>query len=127
MDTTIKQQMDAIATVRKKFLLRKELSQGLNDAYSSVRALEFYLELFPNDFDSWHKTHFEIVRCITFEWVKTPFKRIVAETQASHGQAGVYSLAYSLTNKFENLHKGETWKDKNFLEEIEKFIQQELQ
>jgi hypothetical protein len=82
---------------------------------------------FPNDFESWQETHFEIVSAITLALEKDedeqPIKlQKISETQ---GIGGLYELAKELTNEFEKLHEGRVW-DGEFIDEMEKFINEKI-
>lgn len=84
------------------------------------------MKKFTNGFNSWAETYFEIVSAITHECRKESFESpIVEEKYESTGTGGMYELAESLTNKFEQEHKGRMW-DGEFLDEIEEFIDKEL-
>jgi hypothetical protein len=78
---------------------------------------------FPNGFDSWQETHFEIVKAIA----NTPEDagNKVTNTECMKGRGGLYELAEELTSKFEKLHKGKQW-DGEFFDAIEEFLEQEF-
>lgn len=80
---------------------------------------------FPNGFDSWHETHFEIVQAITQEISKDEPTGVVNERHEAQGHGGLYELAQELTDKFEQLNEGREW-DGEFFDEIEIFINKEL-
>jgi hypothetical protein len=81
---------------------------------------------FPNGFDSWIETHFEIVSYITTEISKDKFDSKLVETRhEEQGKCGMYGLAEELTDEFEELNKGREW-DGEFFDEIEKFIKEKL-
>jgi hypothetical protein len=80
---------------------------------------------FPNGIESWIETHHEVVEALTFETAKDKMTGLVFETRQSGGYTAVYELAKSLTNEFENLHKGRFW-DGDFVEEVEKFMKHKL-
>lgn len=82
-------------------------------------------KIFPNGFDSWQETHFEIVQGITTEWLKDTPTGLVEEYHSALGHGGLYELAKHLTDKFEKLNEGREW-DGEFFEEIEEFIEKEL-
>ena len=90
-----------------------------------VLSKETYLETFPNGFNSWQETHFEIVSEIT-RWaddINPP--KVVKKTQEEMGRGGLYELANYLTDKFEKSVIGKEW-DGDFFDEIEKFLNYEL-
>lgn len=78
---------------------------------------------FPNGFESWQETHYEIVAMLTLDIERG--KNKATEISETEGTGGLYQLARQLTDKFENLHKGREW-DGEFFEEIEYFYAQEL-
>lgn len=94
----------------------------------SLRAeLNSFKKSFPNGFESWHETHFEIVRGIT---LTENLADSEASKQAYHfGTGGLYDWAKLLTDEFENLHKGKEWgidEDALYQEAIEKFLNEKL-
>ena len=95
---------------------------------------------FPNGFESWQETHFEIVDYLittiinhendvhnTNEYVfgnEKSYKQIIniAETQ---GRGGLYDLAKELTFEFENKFLNREW-DGEFFEEINDFLNEKF-
>jgi hypothetical protein len=69
---------------------------------------------FPNGFESWCKTYYEIVNFLTFT-------SKVAKFYEQNGTEGMYELARELTDEFETLNKGREW-DGEFFKEIESFL-----
>ena len=80
---------------------------------------------FPNGFESWHETHFEVVSFITLQYERDSLTSKVAEIHGRLGSGGLYELAEFLTNEFELLNEGRVW-DGEFFEEIESFLMQKL-
>ena len=80
---------------------------------------------FPNGFESWHETHFEVVSFIALQYERDSVTSKVAEINDRLGSGGLYELAESLTNEFELLSKGREW-DGEFFEEIESFLMQKI-
>ena len=80
---------------------------------------------FPNGFESWHETHFEVVSFITLQYEREPTCSKVAELFDRYGTVYVMELAAQLTEEFELLNKGREW-DGEFFEEIESFLMQKL-
>ena len=84
---------------------------------------------FPNGFDCWHETHFEIVQAITIEWIKDEITGVVAQRQEEQGHSGLYELALELTNKFEEANKGVEWgvdDNTQYFDAIELFVNENL-
>ena len=76
--------------------------------------------LFPNGFDSWHETHYEIVS--TIEYILndgSPHK--IYDLHSKGGSGYMYEHAQELTNEFELLHKDREW-DGDFLDELHNFL-----
>jgi hypothetical protein len=73
---------------------------------------------FPNGFESWCKTYYEIV-----DFLICTSKVVKFYKQNSTG--GMYELARELTDKFETLNKGREWNGE-FFEELEHFLIKEL-
>lgn len=82
---------------------------------------------FPNDFTSWHETHFEIVKAITLEMNKDEPSGVVAERHEQQGHGGLYELARELTDKFEEEFKDIEWGvTLEYYDEIDDFVMREL-
>lgn len=84
----------------------------------------FLSHVLPNGFASWHETHFEVVKRIS-ECQNTK-GTLPYEIYENHGTGGLYDLALSLTDKFELAFAGRQW-DGDFFDEIDKFLDQEIQ
>ena len=80
---------------------------------------------FPNGFESWTDTHFEMVQAITIEHTKKEPKGIVSDRHKAGGHCELYSLAVELTNEFEEKFKDKIW-DGEFFDEVEKFIKEKF-
>jgi hypothetical protein len=76
---------------------------------------------FPNGFDSWQETHYEVVSEITRIALTDVRQGLVYETRDTQGVTGWYSLATQLTDEFEKLNAGREW-DGEFFEEILDFL-----
>ena len=74
---------------------------------------------FPNGFDEWQETHYEIVQHFTLTLEKESSAAYRARDTAGHGE--LYLLAEDWTDEFENLHKGKEW-DGDYFDFIEDFI-----
>lgn len=77
---------------------------------------------FPNGFDSWQETHYEVVSMMTLEYERG--NPVIEEYMGVKGIGGMYELAKELTTKFEAQHKDKAW-DGEFFEELEYFMGQE--
>lgn len=83
---------------------------------------EDFNKKFPNGFDCWQETHYEIVAAF-YSYTDSP----VLESLEQHkGRGGMYEFAEELTDEFENLHKDKNW-DGEFYDELETFIKNKLQ
>lgn len=80
---------------------------------------------FPNGFESWQETHYEVVSFIADELTRPQVRGIVYETLREKGHGGLYELAEDLTDEYEQLNKGREW-DGEFFEELESFLNQKL-
>ena len=82
---------------------------------------------FPNGFESWQKTHFEVVEVLCFmrdlEEEKQPksFSELIDRTASE----GMYNLALQLTNKYEEHTKGKK-REQSLFDEIESFVWTEV-
>lgn len=74
------------------------------------------LPYFPNGFDSWNATHFEIIMAIRPEYNGThSFIRHLCQ-----GREGLYELAREMTDRFEREHEGRDW-DGDMLNNVRDF------
>ncbi len=77
---------------------------------------------FPNGFNSYIETHFEIAGEICFDVNRDPQSILIEKVQNEKGRGGLYELAEELTDEFEASHKGREW-DGEYYDEVEKFIE----
>ena len=82
---------------------------------------------FPNGFESWQRTHFEVVEVLCFirdlEEDKKP--KNFAEMVDRSATNEMYQLALDLTNKFEDQSRGKT-RERSLFDEIEDFVWAEV-
>jgi hypothetical protein len=76
---------------------------------------------FPNGFESWHETHYQISAAIHSRQQGHPISGLVHDTQKGMGLAGLPALAVHLTNEFEQANEGREW-DGEYFEAIETFV-----
>ncbi len=82
---------------------------------------------FPNGFESWQKTHFEVVEVLCYirdlEEGEKPkkFAELIDRTATEE----MYTLAISLTNKYEEQTKGKK-RERTLFDEIEDFVWREV-
>ena len=82
---------------------------------------------FPNGFESWQKTHFEVVEVLCYirdlEEGKAPknFEEFVDQSATDE----MYNLALDLTNKYEAQTKGKK-RERSLFDEIEDFVWSEV-
>ncbi len=78
---------------------------------------------FPNGFESWQKTHFEVVEVLVYmreledEKIPKSFPELADRTATED----LYALALSLTNKYEEQTKGRK-RERSLFDEIEEFV-----
>lgn len=78
---------------------------------------------FPNGFNSWQETHFEIVSKITLALKNGNVP--ITEHRENNGIGGLYELAEDWTNNFEKLSENKEW-DGDFFDEIDEFFDNKL-
>ena len=82
---------------------------------------------FPNGFESWQKTHFEVVEVLCYmrdlEEGKQP--RSFAEYVDRSATKELYDLALNLTNKYEAQTKDKK-RERSLFDEIEEFVWHEV-
>lgn len=78
---------------------------------------------FPNGFDSWQKTHFEVVEVLVYMRSLDEDERpkTFAEAVDQSATEELYKLALDLTNKFEEQTKGKK-RERTLFDEIEDFV-----
>ena len=82
---------------------------------------------FPNGFESWQKTHFEVVEVLCFirDLEEHEKPKNFAEAKDGSATEEMYSLALDLTNKYEEQSKGKT-RERSLFDEIEEFVWNEI-
>lgn len=82
---------------------------------------------FPNGFESWQKTHFEVVEVLCYmrdlELDKKPknFADLIDQSATNE----LYNLALELTNKYEEQTVGKK-RERSLFDEIEEFVWKEV-
>ena len=94
-----------------------------NQAFGLKSVIKVVNVQFPNGFENWQETHFEIIHSILRLWEKKhPF---FLEVMKKNGRGGFYTLAKQWTLEFENINKNKEW-DGEWFDEIEIFINQKI-
>jgi len=82
-------------------------------------------KVFPNGFNNWRETHYEIVEKITLHinfWLDNDEnlepEDPIFNIRKEQGFSGLWSLAETWTDEFENLHKGVNWGFDGAMEEF---------
>jgi hypothetical protein len=88
------------------------------------------MKTFPNGFESWQETHYEVVAAITTELISydeySNFNhQLIRTTLQEKGHGGLYELANDLTDEFELKNQGREW-DGEFFDEIERFLDEKF-
>jgi len=77
---------------------------------------------FPNGFDSWLETFYEIVTTINERYeTENPFAPLALEVSYKGGRGFRRLLAEAMTDEFENMNKGREW-DGGFFDEVDDFV-----
>jgi len=85
-------------------------------------------EQFPNGFDDWHETHFEMVKAIV-EYLDKSTEGVIHKVAEEEGTGGLYGLAKEWTNEFETVYVGKEWgvdDDTQYTDAIDEFISNKL-
>lgn len=78
-------------------------------------------KIFPNGFQSWMETFFEVVTFITLQLANDPDSGdTISERYENSGTGGMYELAEEWTDEFEEKNKEREW-DGEFFDELEVF------
>lgn len=82
---------------------------------------------FPNGFESWQKTHFEVVEVLVYIRSLEEDQKPIGFSEALDRSASneMYNLALNLTNKYEEQTKGKERK-RSLFDEIEDFVWSEV-
>jgi hypothetical protein len=83
-------------------------------------------EMFPNGFDNWRETYYEIVTILEFcldHPISCP--KSILNICDSQGRGGLYDIAKEYTDEFEKLYKGKDW-DVDFFDTIDEFMDKKL-
>lgn len=76
---------------------------------------------FPNGFESWYETFYDIV--VAFYTTKeTPVLDLIENTK---GRGGMYEYAEQLTDDFELLTKNKNW-DGEYLDKLDEFLKNKI-
>ncbi len=84
---------------------------------------------FPNGFDSWMETHYEMVQAITLKLSDEDLEEDSAlyERLEEEGTAGMYTLSEELTDAFEEEYEGAEWGEKlDYYDTLENFLNLKL-
>jgi hypothetical protein len=84
---------------------------------------------FPNGFDSWMETHYEIVQAITLKLSDEDMEEDSAlyERLEEQGTGGMYELSEELTDAFEEEYEGAEWGEKlDYYDTLENFLNLKL-
>lgn len=82
---------------------------------------------FPNGFESWQKTHFEVVEVLVYirSLEEGDRPKGFADLFDQSASPELYNLALTLTNKYEEQTKGRK-RDRSLFDEIEDFVWNEV-
>ena len=84
---------------------------------------------FPNGFDSWMETHYEVVQAITLKLSDEDMEEDSAlyERLEEEGTGGMYTLSEELTDAFEEEYEGAEWGEKlDYYDTLENFLNLKL-
>lgn len=84
---------------------------------------------FPNGFDSWMETHYEVVQAITLRLADEDMEEDSALylRLEEEGTGGMYALSEELTDAFELEYEGAVWgADFDYYDTLENFLNTRL-
>jgi len=84
---------------------------------------------FPNGFDAWMETHYEVVQAITLKLADEDMEEDSAlyERLEEEGTGGMYTLSEELTDAFEEEYEGAEWGEKlDYYDTLENFLNTKL-
>lgn len=84
-------------------------------------------DFFPNGFENWYETFYEVVDSITVALlgVTEYDENKVIKIQCTKDRGGLYELAKELTDGFEALYKGREW-DGDYFDAVSEYLEKEL-
>lgn len=80
---------------------------------------------FPNGFESWRDTYYQVVAEIVIQQTSLYTSDRVIECQEAGGTFSLVELASELTDKFEALNEGREW-DGEYFDAVEDFLDKEF-
>ena len=86
-------------------------------------------KVFPNGFDEWMETHYEIVQAITLMLYDEDIDEdgILYKRHDEQGTGGMYMLSEELTDAFEKEYEGALWgADFDYYDTLENFLNTRL-
>ena len=108
------------------FLSIEELLEVMDPLIEAASSLVREVYPFPNGFQSWQETHFEVVNAIAIK-ERAGTSKSIGDIVSTQGVIALYDLAEELTNKFERMYPLSTWEcDGDYLDTIEEFLNEEL-
>ena len=127
MTPSWRQALKILLTVRDSNLKGRNnsvKSEAISDIDKELQKMadvaDKFVELFPNGFDSWQETHFEIVSYLSNTSSK-PIS-VAYEHYEYGGTTALYRLAKLWTDEFEQEYKGRIW-DGDFFNVIQSWLE----
>lgn len=94
-----------------------EMLESIVDLLSNLQdEKEMHEYMFPNGFEDWHETHYEVISFIEHSLSLENGNKF-CELDALYGRGELYNVAKNITNDFEKKNKGRNW-DGEFYDEI---------
>lgn len=81
---------------------------------------------FPNGFTSWSETHYEVVLEFARRMDNLDGSPALKALFNAHGTNGLYGASVRLTDSFESQNEGETWETRDWRDELETCLNQNL-
>lgn len=84
-------------------------------------------QTFPNGFESWAETHFEVSKAVSraFTNLLSEPSQLIIDAIEGGGYFALHALSVQITNEFEELKRGRNW-DGEFLDELVDFLEERL-
>lgn len=102
---------------RKEDIEQNHITDMTREDFQLVRDSQF-----PNGFESWQKSHYEITLILNNEKKEQTYS-VLAQLAEFGGKCSCHSMAFYLTSKFEAFQKEKPVPDENLKDEIEKFLE----
>ena len=113
----------------KEYVIREQAVGSIHAIHDFEAGVDYaeqeFSKMFPNGFESWYETFYEIVSSIEYILNNSTFNNNhpIDEYYANSGSGAMYELAKNWTDEFEAKYKGVAWgEDLEWLDTLNEFF-----